>query len=62
RKITFEVDGIILGITTLDISKKIDRITFYTDMQYYKMQILRASLLQSLPAIDCKQIVEELHW
>ena len=61
RKITFEVDGIILGITTLDISKKIDRITFYTDMQYYKMQILRASLLQSLPAIDCKQIVEELH-
>ncbi len=60
-KIAFEVDGVILGIATLDISKKMDRIKFYTDMQYYEMQILRASLLQSLPAIDCKQIVEELH-
>ncbi len=57
--VAFEVDGIILDTTILDTSEKIDRIRLYTDMQYYEMQILRASLLQSLPSIALKPIAEE---
>lgn len=59
--IAFELDGTILGIATLDTLRKIDKIRLYTDMQYYDIQIIRASLLQSLPSIDIKSIVEELN-
>ena len=58
-EIAFEVDSVVHGTVRLDTTKKIDRIKLYTDMRYYNMQLLRASLLQPLPKIVFKPIVEE---
>ncbi len=57
--IAFEIDSIIYGTAALDTSKKIDRIRLYTDMHFYEMEVLRASLLQTLPVVDLKLWVEE---
>jgi len=58
--IAFELDGSIVGKETLDTSKKINKLNLYTNMQYFDMQILRASLLQPLPSISLERIIEEI--
>ncbi len=61
-EIIFEADSVLLGIVRLDIRRKIDKIKLYTDMRYYNMLLLRASLLQPLPKIVLKSMVEERNW
>ena len=58
-EIALEIDGVIVAIARLDIPQKIDKITIYPDMAYYELEILRACLVQPLPIIDLKPIVEE---
>ncbi len=58
-QIAFEVDGTIQSTAVLDTTKKIDKIRLYTDMQYYNMQLLTVSVLQPLPTLVLKPIVEE---
>ena len=61
-EIAFEVDSVVHSTVRLDTTKKIDRIKLYTDMRYYNMQLLRASILQPLPKIVSQPIVEERNW
>lgn len=61
-EIVFEADSVVLDLVRLDITKKIDKIRLYTDMRYYNMLLLRASLLQPLPKIVIKPMVEERNW
>ncbi|KPJ74269.1 hypothetical protein AMJ52_01160 [candidate division TA06 bacterium DG_78] len=59
-KIAVEVDGVIVGIATLDTSKKIDTINLYTIRRYYEMEILRATMVQTLPNIFISEFFEEI--
>jgi hypothetical protein len=59
-KIAVEVDGVIVGITTLDTSKKIDTINLYTIRRYYEMEILRAKMVQTLPNSFVSEFSEEI--
>lgn len=58
-EIAVEIDDVIVGTASLDTSKKIDKINLYTVRRYYEMEILRASLAQTLPDIFINEIVEE---
>lgn len=58
-EIAFEMDSIVLGTATLDMSKKIDKIKLYIDMGYYELDILKAALVQPLPVINLKLIAME---
>jgi hypothetical protein len=60
-KIALEIDSLVVGTATLDTVKKIDKISLYSDMRYYSMEILRARLIQSLPAIDIKELPAEFN-
>jgi hypothetical protein len=59
-KIAVEVDGVIVGIATLDTSKKVDTINLYTIRQYYEMEILRATMVQMLPNIFISEFSKEI--
>lgn len=59
RDISCEVDGDIIGITTLDTHGKIDRIRLYTSMSYYDLQLLRAALLEPLPSVRVRTVTED---
>jgi len=58
-EIVIEVDSVMHSIVRLDTTEKINKMKLYSDMRYYNMQLLRASLLQPLPKIVLKPIVEE---
>jgi hypothetical protein len=60
KKIAVEVDGVIVGIATLDTSKKIDTINLYTIRCYYEMEILRATMVQTLPHVFISESFEEI--
>ena len=60
QRIAFELDGSIIGQETLDTSGKISKLKLYTNMQYFDIQILRASLLQPLPSIELEPVIKEL--
>lgn len=62
REIAYEVDGEIVGRAVLDTQKKIDRIRLYTNMYYFDLQVLRASLLEPLPSIEIKLLSEDDNW
>jgi len=59
RSLGYEVDGDVVGITTLDTHGKIDRISLYTSMSFYDLQVLRAALLEPLPSIQIKTVIED---
>lgn len=56
QTLCFEVDEVIVGIASLDKPQKMDKIVIYLDMGYYQTNILKASLIQPLPAINIKPI------
>lgn len=62
HKIAYEIDGNIVGTAMLDTQKKIDRIRLYTNMYYFDLQVLRASLLEPLPPIEIKLLTEDSNW
>ncbi len=62
HEIAYEIDGKIVGVTMLDRQKKIDRIRLYTNMYYFDLQVLRASLLEPLPPIEIKLVNEDSNW
>jgi len=59
RGLAYEVDGDIVGITTLDTHSKINRIRLYTSMLYYDLQLLRAALLEPVPPIEVTTVRED---
>lgn len=54
-----EVDGEIVGVTTLDRRGRIDKIRMYTSMSYHDLQVLRAVLLEPLPAMRVAPVTED---
>jgi hypothetical protein len=55
----YEVDGVIVGVATLDMHGNIDRIRMYTSMSYYDLKVLRAALLEPLPLIQTRAVTED---
>lgn len=57
--LAFEVNGVVCDVTTLDRTGKINTLNMYSDMPFFNMQVLRASMLQSLPVLDVKTVSRE---
>ncbi len=57
-KIAYELGGICIGITTLDIPKKLDKIIFYPEMAYLKMLRLKGIICEPLFPVDVKPVAE----
>lgn len=59
EQIAFEIDTTVVSIMTLDTEKRIGKIKLYTNMSYYKMQILVGGLLDYLPGVEVREVFEE---
>jgi hypothetical protein len=55
-RIGCEVNGGLIGVTTLDTHGKIDRIRLYAHMSYSDLQIMRAALLKPLPCVQIRTV------
>ncbi|MEO0216129.1 MAG: hypothetical protein ABIL14_03850 [candidate division WOR-3 bacterium] len=53
-KIAYELDGLVLGITTLDFSQKLNKISIYPEMTYRQINLLKGILIQPLFTLDIK--------
>jgi len=59
KEICLEIDGVIISTTTLDLEKNLDKIILPIDMDYYRLNILKSSLNQPLPAVNIKPLSKE---
>jgi hypothetical protein len=55
EKVAVELDSTIIGIATIDRTKKFNKIVLYADMGYYRMNQIKSCIDQMLPALKVSQ-------